>query len=119
MRQQIFEKSYLLIEENFMDYGIVKDLMEEEGSDGLGVVIALLLLLCQSDDGIAKVSGVKSLAYQLRTDYLYARHIIEDYRLFRLTRDRQSFYSPYLHKTADTEGTGDVWILDLSTGEDM
>ena len=118
MRQQIIEKSYLLIEENFMDYRIVKDIVEEEGSDGLGMAMALLLHLCQRKDGIARLSSVRSLACQLRTGYLYTCHIIEDYRLFRLTEDGLSYYSPYLHKTADTEGMGVAWILDLSKSED-
>ena len=117
MKLQANGKSYLLIERHFMNYRIVKDILEEEGSDGLGVVMALLLHLCQRKDGIAKVSSVRSLACQLRTGYLYTCHIIEDYELFRLTEDGLSYYSPYLHKTADAEGMGVAWILDLSTSE--
>ena len=117
MKLQANRKSYLLIEKRFMDYRIVKDIVEEEGSDGLGMAMALLLHLCQSRDGIARLSSVRSLAYQLRTGYLYTCHIIEDYRLFRLTEDGLTYYSPYLHKTADVEGMGVAWILDLSTSE--
>ena len=117
MELQTNKTSCLLIDEDFMDNTIVKDIMDEESAKGLGAVMGLLLQLIMFDDGIARLSYIKPLAALLQTSYGYMLHIIKDYRMFRLTPDRRSFYSPYLRKTEDAE-YGTAWLLDMPEREE-
>ena len=117
MKLPISETSYLLIDEDFMDNAIVKDVVDEESAKGLGAMTALLLQLIMFDDGMASMGDIRPLAALLQTSCGYLFHIIKDYRVFRLTPDRLSFYSPYLRKTEDAEG-GIAWLLDTPATEE-
>ena len=98
MARQRSMKMFVPIDINFLTFEEVKDIYDEEGVIGVGVVIVMLLHLLQFRGGIAKLRDVKVLAYQMRKKHSYLLHIINDYRMFRVTPDGQSFYSPYLRE---------------------
>ena len=83
---------------NIMTYSVLKDIVDEESSEGLGAAAALLLHLDKFPSGIAKLRSTNVVAAQIHKKNSYLRHIINDYRMFRLTPDGQSFYSPYLRE---------------------
>ena len=95
----------------FMDYAPVKEIVDREGADGLGAVTALLLQLLKFRGGIASLSDLKTLAVPLRKRKAYLLHIVTDYRMFRVTPDGLSFYSPYLRKVMKL-------VLEIETAND-
>ena len=98
MARQRSMRMFVPIDINFLTFEEVKDIYDEEGVIGVGAVIVMLLHLLQFKGGIAKLRDVKVLAYQMRKKHSYLLHIINDYRMFRVTPDGQSFYSPYLRE---------------------
>ena len=98
MKRNSYSYSFIPIYSYFMDYEPVKEIVDVEGSDGLGVVLSLLLHLLRYRGGIAKLTDLKTLAVPMRKRKAYLLHIVNDYRMFRLTPDGLSFYSPYLRE---------------------
>ena len=57
-----------------------------------------MLQLLRFRGGIASLTDLTALAVPQRKRKAYLLHIVTDYRMFRVTPDGQSFYSPYLQK---------------------
>ena len=96
MKQQMSEKSHMLIEGDIMERVPMRTIVHKGGADGPGAVTALLLQLLRFKGGIASLADLTALAVPLRKRKAYLLHIVTDYRMFRVTPDGQSFYSPYL-----------------------
>ena len=72
---------------------------------------ALLLQLLRFRGGIASPTDLKTLTVPLRKRKAYLLHIVTDYRMFRVTPDGLSFYSPYLREVMKL-------VLEIETADD-
>ena len=106
---------------NIMTYDILKDIVDEESSEGLGAVAALLLHLTKFEDCIAKLSDVDYVGAQIHKRGFYMRRIINDYKykLFCVTRDGKWFFSPYLRLRREAgRRWAEEWLPDTSMTEE-
>ena len=95
-----------------MDDPSVLVMMRQEGFEGVGIYLAVLLHLIQYPGCIARLSDVNYVGAQIRKRGAYMRRIINDYRLFRVTEDGKRFFSPYLLITEYGESEdGVAWML--------
>ena len=98
-----------------MDDPSVLVMMRQEGFEGVGICLAVLLHLIQYPGCIAKLSDVNYVGAQIRKRGSYMRRIINDYGLFRVTEDDERFFSPYLRMRRKAgRRRAEEWLLDTS-----
>ena len=116
MNMNINNERCLLIDESLMCFEPLNEIVADEGAEGLGAVMALLVRLLQFPDCITNLSDVNYVGAQIHKRGSYMRRIINNYGLFCVTQDGKWFFSPYLRMRRKRRA--EEWILDTSMTEE-